>query len=333
METLGNSHIAGIGTYLPRAVVSSDELMKEVNSERFGVPAEYLSRHIGIEERREADRSQCPSDLASLASQSALRDAGASPDEVDLIIFTGITRDYEEPSTAHNVQHKIGASRAACMDISNACLGFMTGLSVADAYINSGMAETVLVCSGEVPSQTRDLFMPLLKNTSDKRVFKTKLGVLTVGDAGGAMLIRRKQHRDQGWEWFRTESDGAHSELCYYAKKPGGFEGQMVMDKICAVTLTRHAKVYKKARAKVSWFGPGADVSYCHQVGAPPHRVLAQRFDLDPAKAPISYDRFGNLTTATIPVLMDLNRPQRGQKIQFFCSGSGISVFQGGMIF
>lgn len=333
METLGNSRIAGIGAYLPETRITSDELMAEVNCKRFGIPEDYISRHVGIVERRVADMDQSPSDLATLASQSALRDAGATADDIDLIVFAGITRDYEEPSTAHNVQHKLGATRAACMDVSNACLGFMTGLSVADAYINSGMAEAVLVCTGEVSSQILRESMPFLKGTPEKQIFKNKFGVLTVGDAGGAILVQRTATKRQGWQWFKTKSDGAHSELCYYKKDATGYSGQMVMDKICAVTLSRHAQLYDLAKKNIEWFGEGADKTYCHQVGSAPHRLLLSRFGLDATKAPISYDTFGNLTTATIPVLMDRCRPRPGQKLQFFCSGSGISVFQGGMTF
>lgn len=75
------------------------------------------------------------------------------------------------------------------------------------------------------------------------------------------------------------------------------------------------------------------DKIYCHQVGETPHKQLLSRTNLPLAKAPTSYQYFGNLTSATIPVLMQLDAPKRSEKIMFFCSGSGISVFQGGMRF
>jgi 3-oxoacyl-[acyl-carrier-protein] synthase III len=333
MDTLGNSFIAGIGAYLPAQRVSSDSLMAEVKSARFGIPEDYISRHIGIMERRVAEPGQQPSDLATLASESALLDADAKADEIDLIIFAGITRDYEEPSTAHNVQHKLGATRATCLDVSNACLGVMTGLSIADAYIRSRMANTVLVCTGETLSRVVADFIPLLTTTKDKRIFKDKFGFLTAGDAGGALLLQRSQCPERGWQWFKTESDGAHSQLCYYQKSGNGHNGQITMDKICSVTLASHMKLFDTSTRNLSWFGREADKTYCHQVGASPHKWLFERLELDLDKAPISYDKFGNLTTATIPVLMHLDRPTRDQKVQFFCSGSGISVFQGGMVF
>lgn len=333
MQIQQSSKVAGIGAYLPTNRVTSDELMEEVKCERFGIPVDYMSKHIGIIERRVAEPDVMPSDLASLASESALTNSGVKADEIDLIIFAGITRDYEEPSTAHNVQKKIGAINAACFDVSNACLGFMTGLSVANAYVQSGMANTVLVCAGEVASRTMGEFIPVLKSTNDKNTFRKKVGALTVGDAGGAMVVQNSGSPQNGWQWFKTDSDGKHSKLCYYNKTPQGFEGEMVMDKICALTLARHCNLYNASKQNIEWFGQGADKTYCHQVGSTPHRELFKRLNLDLDKAPISYDYFGNLTSVTIPVLMNLNPPKPGQRIQFFCSGSGISVFQGGMIF
>jgi len=190
-----------------------------------------------------------------------------------------------------------------------------------------------LVCAGEVASRTMSEFIPILKSTDDISTFKKKVGALTVGDAGGAMIVQRSDSEHSGWQWFKTDSDGKHSKLCYYNKTPQGFEGEMIMDKICALTLASHRNLYKSSQQHIDWFGQGADVTYCHQVGSTPHRELFKRLNLDLDKAPISYDYFGNLTSVTIPVLMNLNPPKPGQRLQFFCSGSGISVFQGGMIF
>ena len=145
MENYGNSRIAAVGAYLPDQIVTTDALMHEVNCARFGIPENYISKFIGIEEKRVAPLQMCPSELATLASEIALRDAGANADEIDLIIYTGVARDYIEPSTAHNVQKMLGAHKAVCLDVSNACIGFMSGLSIADAYLMNESIQRVLV--------------------------------------------------------------------------------------------------------------------------------------------------------------------------------------------
>lgn len=333
MESNGNSKITGIGAFTPTQRVTSNELMREVGCDRFGIADDYISSNIGILEKRVADPTMEPSDLAVLASEAAIRDAGIRADEIDLILYTGITRDCEEPATAHLVQNKIGAPKAICIDVSNACLGFMTGLSLADSMLASGQAKTVLVCTGETPSRIMFEFFPQLIETRDIAVFKKMLGVLTVGDAGGAMIVQPKAGSEQGWNWFGSQSDGRHSKLCYYKKSGTSLEGQMVMDKICALTLKAHEKLMQTTIAKLSCVPENVDKVYCHQVGAPPHSQLLKRTGLESVDAPISFDLFGNLTSATIPVLMNLFKPKPKERLLFFCSGSGISVFQGGMQF
>lgn len=250
MNILSVTKIAGVGSFLPNQVVKSDDLMAEVKSQRFGIEEDYMSTQIGIRERRIAASGSKPSDLATFASESALTNSGVRADEIDLIIFAGITRDYDEPSTAHNVQKKLGAVNASCFDVSNACLGFMTALSVADCYISGGAADTVLVCTGETSSHTMEEFLPLLRSTKDRNEFKSKLGVLTVGDAGGAMIIQRDDSNEHGWNWNKIQSQGQHAELCYYTRGKTGVEGQMVMDRICAITLKRHIELFELTKKK-----------------------------------------------------------------------------------
>jgi len=250
MNILSVTKIAGVGSYLPKQVVKSDDLMAEVKSQRFGIAENYMSSQIGIKERRIAESGAKPSDLATLASESALSNSGVGADEIDLIIFSGITRDYDEPSTAHNVQKNLGAVNASCFDVSNACLGFMTALSVADSYIAAGAADTILVCTGETSSHTMEEFLPLLRDTKKKSEFKAKLGVLTIGDAGGAMVVQRDESNEHGWNWKKIQSQGQHAELCYYTRGKTGVEGQMVMDRICAITLKRHIELFELTKKK-----------------------------------------------------------------------------------
>lgn len=333
METFGSSYIAGIGAHLPKTKVSSDDLMAEVNCTRFGISENYISRHIGIEELRVAEPGQEPSHLATLASESALRDAGVTADEIDLLVYTGITRDCEEPSTAHFVQTQLGATNAFCMDVSNACLGFMTGLSIADTYISSGAAKTVMVCTGECQSNTMKEFLGLLKTTQNKEQFKKTFGVLTVGDAGGAMVIRSSCATDAGWKWLKFHSNGAKARLCYLKLSTSGVEGEMIMQEISSEVVGMHAAQLQHTYESTNWSPNSIDRLYCHQVGKRPHKQLAQLAEIELDRAPITYRYFGNLTSASIPVNMYLSRPERGKRLLFFGSGSGLTICQAAMIF
>ncbi|MEX1032176.1 MAG: ketoacyl-ACP synthase III [Cellvibrionaceae bacterium] len=333
METIGSSRIAGIGAYLPEIRVASDDLMAEVNCRRFGIPEDYLSKHIGISERRVADSDMSPSDLATLASQSALRDAGVSPDEIDLIIFAGISRDCEEPSTAHFVQKKLSATKAVSMDISNACLGFMSGLSVADAYIHSGIATKVLVCTGETPSKMMDEAVAILGETSSKDQFRSSFGFLTAGDAGGAMVILPAECADVGLKWINFVTRADNADLCHYKRGAEGLVGEMQMAALSRAFIEINSKMIGTTYKKLGWTPDSVRKIYCHQVGKRPHMALAKIADVSIDRAPITYDKLGNLTSATIPVAMFLSPPERNDKLLFFGAGSGISLCQAGMVY
>ena len=141
----GCSKIAGVGVFLPDERISSISLMEEIEAERrFGIPLNWVDRRIGIVERRFADGRAEPSDLATAASVNALSRAGVEARHLDMIIYCGIEKDFMEPSTAHIIQKKLG-SDAVCMDVSNACQGIISGMTVADSLIASGSIDHALL--------------------------------------------------------------------------------------------------------------------------------------------------------------------------------------------
>lgn len=193
MEAKGFSRISGIGAYLPKKIVTSEELMLEADCRKFGVPETFLTRASGIKTRRFSETTESFSDLAINASREAIIDASIDPLDIDMILFCGIDRDCPEPSTAHIIQNELGANNAECLDISNACLGILNGLSVANSYIGIGSAETILICTGEKPSIVTFDILRQLKKATEKKFFRKLLGALTVGDAGGAFIISKKK--------------------------------------------------------------------------------------------------------------------------------------------
>ena len=332
MEIKGKSKIAGIGAFLPQQRVLSDDLMAESRCSRFGTSESYISKRIGIIERRIADEITNPSDMAILASEEALKDARLNPLDIDLIIYCGIDKDWQEPATAHRVQVEIGASRASCFDVSNACHGFMTGISIADSFIQQGAANRVLVCTGEKPSTVLNYTLEKLKTEKDRTEFRKMLGALTVGDAGGAMVIE-KTTDNTGLRWMQSYSAGEYADLCYYKHSQEGYEGQMLMTEISLAITDLHKRLMDSTYQKLSWQPSDVDKMYCHQVGKKPHKALVNIAQKNLEEAPATYPYFGNLTSATIPVNMFLNKPQRGDHLLIMGTGSGLSVCQAGMVF
>lgn len=332
MDLQANSRIAGIGISIPNQKVSSDDIMTEIGSRRFGVPENFISRRIGILERRFSEPQTRPSDLAFQASAEALQEAGVTPKEIDMIIFCGIDRDWKEPSTACRIQYLLGATKASCMDISNACLGFMNGLATADAYIASGAADNVLVCTGETQYKVTSYAIRELKKSRDSDLFKRSIGSLTVGDAGGAMVVQRSPG-DCGFGRFRFWTEGDKAELCYIKEEDGKLIGQMLMSEISREITDFHRRKIGDTYSDSGMSPVDVELLYCHQVGKGPHINMARLADVDCDRAPITYDCFGNLTSATIPVTMHKNRPKKGHKYLILGTGSGLSICQTEMIF
>ena len=333
MKMLGHSLILGIGAYLPDKIVHSDELMERANSKKFGLPIEFMSRKIGIVERRWAT-SESYVDLAYKASVQAINNASLSPTDIDLIIYCGISGQYKEPSTAHEIQARIGAKKAMCFDASNACLGIVTSMMTANAFIKSGAAENVLLCTAEKGSDIAQMTLQKMEQLCDKPEFRSYLGGLTIGDAGGALVLTKNERSDHGVIYMSSASEGEHAKLCYYNDSVlEGFNGQMNMAEITERTIALHRQIVEATYSSLGWAADDLTGVYAHQVGRQPHKETCKIIGQSIEKCFVTYDLYGNLASATIPVNMYLNPPKPGHKYLLFASGSGISVCHVGLVF
>lgn len=326
----GNSKIAGVGISLPNQVVSSVSLMEEIKSEaRFGIPHNWIDTRVGIIERRFVSPGTKPSDLAVEASIQALNEASTKPEDIDLIIFCGIDRDYIEPSTAHVVQSSLG-SRAVSLDVSNACQGIISGISLADSMIASGNIKTALICSGETASHGIKQFIKRINEEPDSYL-RDRLGMLTAGDAGAAVILKPKDDHT-GIQNMLFDSRGEYAEYCYYKYENGVIEGQMLMKGITDTIAQIHLSMISNTYHYLDWNPNDVDLLACHQVGKKSHIGLCEMAEVPIDKAPITYEKFGNVTTVTIPLALHIAKPKKNDKILLIGGGSGLSSYQGGII-
>src|SRR5690554_5178830 len=145
------SRIAGTGSYLPENVVTNDDLAKVVDTSD-----EWIAARTGIRQRHVAAEGETTSDLAYHASVRALEAAGVEAADIDLIVVGTTTPDLIFPSTACLLQHRLGANGCGAFDVNAACSGFLFALSVADKFIRSGDAKTVLVVGAETLTRMVD---------------------------------------------------------------------------------------------------------------------------------------------------------------------------------
>ncbi len=164
--------ILGCGRYVPELRLTNEELALS-----FGTTAEKIERKAGIKARSRAPQDMATSDMAALAAVEALKDAGTDPSEIGMILVATTTPDMVFPSTACLVQKAIGAHKAAALDISAACTGFLYGLDMAACYISSGRYDKVLLIGAETYSR--------ITNPDD-----VSTSVL-FGDGAGAVVVGR----------------------------------------------------------------------------------------------------------------------------------------------
>lgn len=326
-----NSTISGVGAYVPVQRVTSKDLMIEVQCEKYGVPINLLEKKIGIIERRWADSSVKPSELAMLASEKALKKSGLQPNDIDQIIFCGMEGDDVEPSTAHRVQVLIGTDNCRCSDVSNACHGFLDGIRDAHNAIRAGDAKNVLVCTGEAGGKRTKAIMQLLKERNlSKEDFMNLMGYFSLGDGGSAVIVTQCE-KPVGFEHFLCESRGIFADYCFYDYGPTGiFEGQMIMPNMSGLFSEYLNTMIPDYYASMGWkkktINNEVDYLVSHQIGKSPHKQLVEITGIDAEKALNSHAYYGNLTSATPAFNLAQIDMDKGKVILIVTAGSGATM-------
>src|SRR6266699_5763675 len=198
-KALRTVSIIGTGSYVPKKILTNNDLSRMVDTSD-----EWITTRTGIKERRIAAKDEQTSDMATKAALKAIEQAKISASEIDLILVATATPDMLFPATACFVQKKIGATNAACLDISAACAGFLFGVEIAQQFITSGTYDTVLVIGAEK--------LTSITNWTDRNT------CVLFGDGAGAAVLR---HRGSAHGVISTNmgSDGEYTDILFM---PGG---------------------------------------------------------------------------------------------------------------
>ncbi|MBX2846853.1 MAG: ketoacyl-ACP synthase III [Acidiferrobacterales bacterium] len=331
--------IISSGVYLPPQVVKSDDLFSEIRSDtQYDIPINWMSEKMGITERRMAPPTFSPSDLAIPAAIQALDEAQGVPlQDIDLVVFCGIERDQPEPATAHTIQHSLGLNAKYALDISNACYGFVDGLQMADCYIKSGIVRYALVVTGEIPSRVLRAAVDMLKEGVDIKTARNILGALSVGDAGGAVIVGpAKKGEISGFELFNVNSFSELADKCMYKQhEDGSINGHMNMAQITNAFIRSHHELIGDTLQQLGW--SEFDWMLTHQIGQKPFDRLSTLKGVKPSRMIKTLDKLGNITSATFPVnfrkMIDENKAKSGDRIGGCFAGSGLVVGQFGYTF
>lgn len=314
--------ITGLGSCVPDRVVTNADLEKLVDT-----TDEWIRTRTGIRERRVAADDQATSDLAVEAARKALAEARLDPADLDLIIVATVTPDMPFPATACLVQNRLGATRAAALDLETACSGFVYALATGAQFIQAGLYENVLVIGAETLSKIVDW--------TDRRT------CVLLGDGAGAVVLQPAPGPDQGLLSFHLGADGGGADLL---KQPAGgsrmpASEETVRNRLHYVYMNGR-EVFKfavrvmgeAAQAALDRCGLSfADVDYYipHQAN---YRIIessARRFGLPMERVFVNIDRYGNTSSASIPVALDeavaQGRIRPGDLVLLVAFGGGLT--------
>lgn len=313
--------ILGTGCYVPERVLSNADLERMVDTSN-----EWIVERTGIRERRIAAPDETTSTMAAIAARRACEDAGIAPDAVDLILVATVTPDYITPSAACLVQHAIGASQAGAVDLNAACSGFIYALSIGAGLVASGMHRYVLVIGAETLSRITD--------------YQDRGTCILFGDGAGAVLLGPAPD-GAGLIHSRLRSNGEHFELL---QVPGGGSKHPCSPE----TLAARKHYLHVAGRQVFRFATGAFIDLIrdametcelshddiklvipHQVNERIIDAAMKRIDIPHEKCFINIDRYGNTSSASIPIALDearrTGRLVKGDLIIMVGFGAGLA--------
>jgi len=184
-----------IGAYVPEKILSNEDLSVMVDTSD-----EWITKRTGIKERHIAGENEYTSDLGVKAAQKAIERSGLNKDDIDMVVCATISPDYFcMPSTATIISTKLGLKNVTAFDISAACTGFVYILSIAKAFIESGMKKNVLIIGAEKLSSITD--------------YTDRGTCILFGDGAGAAVISATDNKEEAIIDVHTGADGAYADL------------------------------------------------------------------------------------------------------------------------
>lgn len=293
--------IRGTGAYVPAKIVDNNELAKTVDTNDA-----WIRERTGVEQRHIAENETTVS-MAYKAGRQALEEAGVSAKEVEMILVATSSADQVFPSTACQVQERLGAEHAAGFDLNAACSGFLFAYNTAQAYISSGMCRTILVIGSECLSRLVD--------------WTDRTTCILFGDGAGAVLLQGEPGRSYAPVVHADGTGGdvltCRDTICMNGKDVFQFAVRQVPQAILEVL-----KKNKCTIDEMDWF-------ILHQANRRIVEAAARRLCADMDKFPVNLQRYGNTSAASIPILLhELSQRRalkKGQKLILAGFGAGLS--------
>ena len=288
-----------IGAYVPKKVLTNSDLEKMV-----ATSDEWIVKRTGIKRRHIAEDDEYTSDMGAKAAKIAIARASLEPQEIDLVICATVTPDYfNMPSTACIISEKLGIRGVQAFDISAACSGFVYAISVAKAFVESGMKKNVLIIGAEKFSSIVD--------------YTDRTTCILFGDGAGAAVVGATRHNDEAIIDVHASADGSYGDFLM-TPAPGSVNpcSKEVLDarlnfvkmrgnetfKLAVKTLTKDVKdILQKNNIKaedIPHFVP-------HQANYRIIKAVGDALGMREDQVALTVDKYGNTSAASIPMAIN----------------------------
>jgi len=313
--------IAGVGCYVPERVLSNYDLQQMVNTSD-----EWIRARTGIRERRIAAEGETTSDLAVRAAQAALDDAGVDPEELELIIVATASPDMLFPATACLVQDRLGAKNAGAFDLEAGCTGFIYALSVANQFVCGGTMENVLVIGAETLSR--------LVNWQDRST------CVLFGDGAGAVVVRPVSgetgilatvlgSEGSGGQLLSLPAGAARVPASRRTVEEGLHFIHMNGREVFKFAVRAMGEAAVKVLAKAGLEQSKIDLLIPHQANIRIIEAAAKRLRLPMEKVLVNVDKYGNTSSASIPLALNeavkAGKVKNGDNLLLVGFGAGLT--------
>lgn len=320
------AEIAGTGRFLPDRVMTNFDLEKIVETND-----KWITEMTGIRERRIAAADMGAADMGAAAAIKAMKMAGVTAGEIDVIVCSTATPDRLLPSTACDIQALLGATNAAAYDISTACSGFIYGIQCAEGHIAAGHAEIVLVISTEKMSSIVDW--------TDRNT------CVLFGDGAGAAVLRKASPggKPRGHSVLSNfiRSDGTLAELLWRPAggsripmdaavlESSGHLVKMAGREVFKSAVRSMAEAADMALVKAGLTGADIDLLIPHQANIRIIEATARYANIPMEKVFVNIEKYGNMSSATVPVALDeaaeQGRLKTGDNVLLVAFGAGFT--------
>ena len=282
------SKITGVGSYLPKKVLTNKDLEKSLDT-----TDEWITLRTGIKERHIVGPNEHTTDLAFEAARNAINNASINAKEIDLIIVATTTPDKIFPSTACNVQTKLGIKNCPAFDVQAVCSGFIYALSIADKFIKTNSAKNILIIGADSMSKITD--------------YTDRSNAILWGDGAGAVVLSASN--EQGILSTHIHADGQHEDLLHVPKINVGNKIQQTIEmkgsQVFKIAVNTLDKIVDEAlianqlqKEDIDWLVP-------HQANIRILEATAKKLEMSMNKVIVTIDRHGNTSAASIPLALN----------------------------